>query len=97
MSGSTSLNDSVPSLVGDFSLISVQERTEWRDALARHIVQCMKLPDGRSLPEWKIEEQIASVNSAVASLIAQGYQDPQAIIQYFIQENFAGTHYAISE
>lgn len=97
MSSCATLNNFAPLLNGEFSLISTHERLEWRDALSRNVLQQMKLPDGNSLPDWKIEEQVASMNLAVASLIERGLSDPQAITEFFTQDNLSGTHHAISE
>lgn len=72
-----------PALTGDFSLISVDERLKWRDALSRHLLTKMRSPSGHLLPEWKIDEQVIPMNLAVAALLEQGLHDPQSIEEYF--------------
>ncbi|ANN80830.1 hypothetical protein [Bordetella flabilis] len=47
-----------PSLQGDFGLISVAERVQWREALPRHLLGAMKQRDGSALPAWKVAEHI---------------------------------------
>ena len=65
-----------PALSGDFSLVPVSERLMWRDALARHVL------DGLALPDWKKQEQIEPVNSTIASLLNRGLTDPAAIASH---------------
>lgn len=62
-----------PALAGDFGLVSVTDRLMWRDALARHVLKPLDLPD------WKIQEQVEPMNSTIACLIKQGLTDPAAI------------------
>lgn len=70
------LGTKLPTLVGDFGLVSVSERLMWRDALARHVL------DSLALPDWKIEEQIEPANATIACLIGRGLTDPAAITNH---------------
>ena len=54
-------------------MVPVSERVMWRDALARHVL------DRLALPDWKKQEQIEPVNSTIASLLTRGLTDPAAI------------------
>lgn len=88
---------SAPTLVGDFCLVPVEERTAWRNALARDIVEGLRLPSGYPLPAWKIEEQIAPINLAVTILIEQGITDVPALQEHFDPERVVRIDYATSK
>ncbi len=83
-----------PALTGDFSLIPVEERLQWRDALARHLLNQMRLPSGHPLPVWKIEEHVVPMNLAVAGVLEQGITEPQAIEERFSSEGAIRSDYA---
>lgn len=83
-----------PALTGDFSLIPVEERLQWRDALSRHLLNQMRSPSGFPLPGWKIEEQVVPMNLAVAGLLEQGVTEPQAIEERFGSEETIRSDYA---
>lgn len=74
-----------PILQGDFSLVPVLERLQWRDALPRHLLNRMRSQSGNPLPEWKIQQHIEPMNLAIAELIGQDITDTHAI-----EEQFAG-------
>lgn len=83
-----------PSLNGDFSLIPVEERLQWRDALSRHLLNQMHSQSGFPLTEWKIEEQVVPTNLAVAGLLEQGVTKPQAIEERLCSERAIRSDYA---
>lgn len=72
-----------PALTGDFSLVPIGERLQWRDALSRHLLGKMTTLSGYPLSEWKIDEQVVPMNLAIAGLLEQGISDPQAIEDHF--------------
>jgi|GEM_PF-4284726 len=83
-----------PALTGDFSLIPVGERLQWRDALSRHLLNQMRSPSGFPLPGWKIEEQVVPMNLAVNMLLEQGVTELQAIEEWFASEVTIRSDYA---
>ena len=70
-------------LKGGFSLVSIEERAQWREALARQIIADLKPQFGVPTPQWKIDEQVRPMMFTVAVLLDRGFTDPQAIKQYF--------------
>jgi len=83
-----------PTLNGDFSLVPVGERLQWRDALSRHLLDQMRSPSGFPLSKWKIDEQVVPMNLAVAGLLVQGVTELQMIEERFGLEQFIGSDYA---
>jgi hypothetical protein len=47
-----------PFLQGDFGLIPVAERVQWREALPRHLLGAMRQRDGSPLSASKVAEHI---------------------------------------
>lgn len=86
----------IPILTGGFSLISIDERAEWREALPRQIIAAMLPESGAEVPQWKIEEQVRPMISTVAALLESGVTDSQAIKQYFGLDDI-GCEYATSK
>ncbi len=56
----------------DFSLITVEERLSWRNALPLHLLSYMRTSTGGLLSKNKIEEQIAPLSLAVRQCITEG-------------------------
>lgn len=59
----------LPRLRGDFSLVPIEERVRWRDALARHLVEQLALHD---TPAWKREEAAQPMRVAAALMLERG-------------------------
>jgi len=97
MSGTAvTLSREIPILRGGFSLVSIEERAEWREALPRQIIAAMLPASGEVSPQWKLEEQVKPMISTMAVLLDRGFTDPQAIKQYFGLEDI-GCEYATSK
>lgn len=75
----SSVVKAAPVLTGDFSLIPVVERLQWRDALSRHLLERMRSPNGFPLAEWKIEEQVVPMNLVIDGLLESGVTELHAI------------------
>lgn len=75
-------------------MLSLEERAQWREALARQIIE-IQVAD-TSVPQWKIEEQVRPMMVTVAVMIEQGFKNPQAIKQYFGSKDI-GCEYAASK
>lgn len=71
-----------PILTDGFCLLPIAERADWREALPRHLIRKMQLPDGSAIPDWKIEEQIAPVMLTITVLLERGISDVQGIEEY---------------
>lgn len=90
-----SVRNDAPALTGDFSLVPVEERLQWRDALSLHLLHQMRSPSGFPLPKWKIEEQVVPMNLVVAGLLEQGIvADPQILEERFGTEGTIRSDYA---
>jgi hypothetical protein len=79
MLSSSTVKKDVPALTGDFSLIPVEERLRWRDALSRHLLNQMYSPSGLPLSDWKVDEQVVPMNFAIAGLLEQGIVELRSI------------------
>jgi len=79
----TSMRNHAPILTDGFCHLPIAERADWREALPRHLIGKMQLPDGGAIPDWKIEEQIAPVMLTIAVLLERGITDVQGIEKYF--------------
>lgn len=97
MSGtSVSQLQEIPFLKNGFSLISIEERAEWREALARQIIAAQE--DEGQLPsmQWKNDEQLRPMMLTVAVMLENGFDSPQAIKKYFGVDEI-GCDYAASK
>ncbi|KPY55715.1 MULTISPECIES: hypothetical protein [Pseudomonas syringae group] len=95
MSGtSVSTGREIPILNDGFSLLSLEERAQWREYLARQII-AMQVADN-PVPQWKIEEQVRPMMVTVAVMIERGFENPQMIKKYFGSKDI-GCEYAASE
>jgi len=95
MSGtSVSTGKDIPILSGGFSLLSLEERAQWREALARQIID-IQVAD-TAVPQWKIEEQVRPMMVTVAVMIERGFKNPQEIKEYFGSKDI-GCEYAASK
>lgn len=90
MPGAAIVSAPLPALLGDFGLISVEDRVQWREALPRHLLANMLQANGQALPEWKVEEQIQPV---LATIYEFFNNDPLATLQtlegYFVPTSLA--------
>lgn len=91
------MTSALPSFAGEFSLVPVEERLAWRDALARHLLNQMRAKNGGPLPHWKVEEQIVPTNLAVAALIERGVVEPRAIEEQLCSDGANRNDYASSK
>lgn len=89
MSGAT-VEVTAPILHGDYGLIQVQERIQWREALPRYLLANMSQANGQPLSQWKIEEQVQPVMATVYEFFNK---DPlatlQALEEYFSPASLA--------
>lgn len=90
------LSREIPILRGGFSLVSIEERAQWREALSRQIIAGIQPQSGEPAPQWKIDEQVRPMMFTVAVLLDRGFTDPQAIKQYFGSDDIR-CEYAASE
>jgi hypothetical protein len=72
---------SQPRLNGDFSLVPVELRVRWRDALARDMLGNMRLSNGNVLLPHKIDEHVLPTTMLIELLVKQGVTDPYEIEQ----------------
>ncbi|WP_323025714.1 hypothetical protein [Castellaniella sp.] len=75
---------------GDFGLISVAERQDWREALACHLLSHMRQANGEPLARWKVEEQIQPMLVTIHTLISDDPLANQKTLEgYFIPASLA--------
>lgn len=72
---------SQPCLIGDFSLVPVDQRVQWRDALAHNLLGKMRLSNGDVLSRQKIAEHVLPTTMLIQLLVKQGVTDPHEIEQ----------------
>lgn len=77
----------------DFSLISVNEKIEWEQALPKAILNSMKMSSGFSISDWKIENQLIPMLLTTRELVRQGERNPSRICDYFSVNSNDFDHY----
>lgn len=73
----------VPSLRGDFALITTRQRQAWRDAAAWHLTSIMRDQDDKLLPKWKQDEQLEPARLFIKLMREQGVDDLPTIVAHY--------------
>lgn len=80
MTSAHPVKSALPQLCGDFCLIPLWERQEWRDAGARYMVGLARGENGKPMPAWKIDEQLQPARLYFQLLFDAGVHDLSAIV-----------------
>jgi hypothetical protein len=67
--------------------VTVAERVQWSQAMARHLLDRVQSERADPLPDWKVEELIRPMNLRVQMLLARGVTNAAGIEQHLFDRS----------